>query len=62
MATNRQRTQEEIVVEAFRLMIRDGDARLTTIEVPLQTGGTFTKKIYKVKPRRGITGDSEQRN
>lgn len=55
MATNRQRTQEEIVVEAFRLMIRDGDARLTTIEVPLQTGGTFTKKIYRVKPSQGIT-------
>lgn len=52
MEHKKKRTQEEIVIEAFRLMMQFGDLTLTEVEVPLQTGGTFTKKLYKVEPMK----------
>lgn len=48
---NSQKTQQQLVVEAFRMMIRDGDAVRTRVSIPLQTGGVLEKEIYKVKPR-----------
>jgi len=52
MEHKKKRTQEEIVIEAFRMMMQYGELTLTEVEVPLQTGGTFTKKLYKVKPMK----------
>lgn len=52
MEHKKKRTQEEIVIEAFRLMMYFGELTLTEVEVPLQTGGTFTKKLYKVEPMK----------
>ena len=52
MEHKKKRTQEEIVIEAFRMMMQYGELTLTEVEVPLQTGGTFTKQLYKVKPNR----------
>ena len=52
MKQNKKRTQEEIVIEAFRMMIQCGELTLTEVIVPLQTGGTFTKKLYKATTRR----------
>lgn len=52
MKQKKKRTQEEIVIEAFRMMMQCGELTLTEVEVPLQTGGTFTKQMYKVKPNR----------
>ena len=52
MEHKKKRTQEEIVIEAFRLMMHFGELTLTEVEVPLQTGGTFTKKLYKVEPMK----------
>lgn len=47
----RRNKREDLVVRAFRMMIRDGEARLTEITVPTRAGGVFTKTIYKVSPR-----------
>jgi len=52
MEHKKKRTQEEIVIEAFRMMMQYGELTLKEVEVPLQTGGTFTKKLYKVKPMK----------
>lgn len=52
MEHKKKRTQEEIVIEAFRMMMQCGELTPREVEVPLQTGGTFTKKLYKVKPNR----------
>ena len=49
--TPRQRTREELVTEAFRYMIRHGEAVRKEVTVLLATGGTMTKTIYKVEPR-----------
>ncbi len=46
-----QRTREELVIDTFRQMIRDGDAVRKEVTVLLATGGTMTKVIYKVEPR-----------
>lgn len=46
-----QRSSEELVIKAFRLMIRDGEAVRTHVSIPLAYGGTLDKVIYKVKPR-----------
>ena len=46
-----KRTQEQLVIEAFRYMIANGEAVRTKVEIPLQTGGVFEKVIYKVKAR-----------
>ena len=49
----KKRTTQELVIEAFRLMIKTGEAKLFTNTIYLRTGGTMTKTIYKVEPRRG---------
>ena len=48
--TSRHRSREELVIEAFRRMIRDGEAVRKEVTVLLATGGTMTKVIYKVEP------------
>jgi hypothetical protein len=48
MEKKKKWTQEEIVIEAFRLMMRLGELTMTEVEL----GGTHTKKLYKVKPRK----------
>lgn len=48
---NSKRTREQLVIDTFRYMIRNGEAVLTKVEIPLQTGGVFEKVIYKVKAR-----------
>ena len=48
--TSHRRTREELVIEAFRRMIRDGEAVRKEVTVLLATGGTMTKVIYKVEP------------
>lgn len=50
--TSHRRTREELVIEAFRRMIRDGEAVRTEVTVLLATGGTMTKTIYKVEPNK----------
>lgn len=50
--TPRQRTREELVVEAFRYMIRNGEAVRKEVTIYLATGGTMTKEIYKVEPNK----------
>ena len=49
--TPRRRSRDELVIEAFRRMIRDGEAVRKEVTVLLATGGTMTKVIYKVEPR-----------
>lgn len=49
--TPHRRTREELVIEAFRYMIRNGEAVRKKVTVLLATGGTMTKVIYKVEPR-----------
>lgn len=53
--TSHHRTREELVIEAFRRMIRDGEAVRTEVKVLLATGGTMTKVIYKVEPDKTTT-------
>jgi hypothetical protein len=50
--TPHRRTREELVVEAFRYMIRNGEAVRKEVTVLLATGGTMTKVIYKVEPNK----------
>jgi len=50
--TSHRRTHEELVIEAFRQMIRDGEAVRKEVKVWLATGGTMTKVIYKVEPNK----------
>ena len=49
--TPHRRTREELVIEAFRYMIRNGEAVRKEVTIYLATGGTMTKVIYKVEPR-----------
>jgi hypothetical protein len=49
--TLHRRTREELVIDAFRYMIRNGEAVSKKVTVLLATGGTMTKVIYKVEPR-----------
>ena len=51
LKTSHRRTREELVIEAFRYMIRHGEAVRKEVKVLLATGGTMTKVIYKVEPR-----------
>ena len=44
----KKRTQEELVQEAFRLLIARGEATPHEAVVPMGTGGVFTKKFYKI--------------
>lgn len=48
--TSHRRTREELVIEAFRQMIRDGEAVRKEIEFFNRFGGVETKVIYKVEP------------
>ena len=48
----RRRSREELVIEAFRQMIRDGEVVRKEVTVWLANGGTMTKVIYKVEPDR----------
>lgn len=50
--TPRRRTREELVIEAFRQMIRDGEAVRTQVEFFNRFGGVETKEIYKVEPNK----------
>lgn len=46
------RTREELVIDAFRYMIRHGEAVRKEVTVSLATGGTMNKEIYKVEPNK----------
>ena len=46
--TPHRRTREQLVIDAFRYMIRNGEAVRKEVTVLLATGGTMTKVIYKV--------------
>ena len=48
--TPRRRTREELVIDTFRYMIRNGEAVRKEVTIYLATGGTMTKVIYKVEP------------
>ena len=48
--TPHHRTREELVIDAFRYMIRNGEAVRKEVTIYLATGGTMTKIIYKVEP------------
>ena len=50
--TFHRRTREELVINAFRYMIRNGEAVRKEVTIYLATGGTMTKEIYKVEPNR----------
>jgi len=50
--TPRQRTREELVIEAFRYMIRNGEAVRKEVTWLTALGGYETKEIYKVEPNR----------
>ena len=49
--TPHRRSREELVIDTFRYMIRNGEAVRKEVTVLLATGGTMTKVIYKVEPR-----------
>lgn len=49
--TPHHRTREELIIDAFRCMIRNGEAVRKEVTVLLATGGTMTKVIYKVEPQ-----------
>lgn len=51
-ATPYSRTREELVIDTFRYMIRNGEAVRKEVTVWLATGGTMTKVIYKVEPNK----------
>lgn len=50
--TPHRRTREELVIEAFRYMIRNGEAVRTQVEFFNRFGGVETKVIYKVEPNK----------
>lgn len=50
--TTPRRSREELVIDTFRKMIRDGEAVRKEVTILLATGGTMTKVIYKVEPNR----------
>ena len=50
--TPRRRTREQLVIDAFRYMIHNGEAVRKEVKVLLVTGGTMTKVIYKVEPNK----------
>lgn len=50
--TSRRRSREQLVIDAFRYMIRNGEAVRKEVTVYLATGGTMTKVIYKVEPNK----------
>ena len=50
--TPHRRTREELVIDTFQYMIRNGDAVRTQVEFLNRFGGVETKVIYKVKPNK----------
>lgn len=50
--TSRRHTREELVIDTFRCMIRNGEAVRTRVEFPNRFGGVETKVIYKVEPNK----------
>ena len=48
----RQRTREELVIDTFRYMIRNGEAVRKKVEFFNRYGGVETKVIYKVEPNK----------
>lgn len=50
--TPHRRTREELVIDTFRYMIKNGEAVRKEVTIYLATGGTMTKVIYKVEPNR----------
>ena len=48
--TPHRRTREELVIEAFRYMIRNGEAVRKKVEFFNRFGGVEIKEIYKVEP------------
>lgn len=50
--TSHRRTREQLVIDAFRYMIRNGEAVRKEVTIYLATGGTMTKVIYKVEPNK----------
>ena len=50
--TPHRRTREELVIEAFRYMIRNGEAVRTEVEFLNRFGGVETKVIYRVEPNK----------
>ncbi len=50
--TPHRRTREELVIEAFRQMIREGEAVRKEVEFPSIFGGIETKVIYKVESNK----------
>ena len=50
--TSHRRTREELVIEAFRYMIRNGEAVRTQVEFFNRFGGVENKVIYKVEPNK----------
>ena len=51
-STPRRRTRQQLVIDAFRYMIRHSEAVRKEVTVYLATGGTMTKEIYKVEPNK----------
>lgn len=50
--TPHRRTREELVIDTFHYMIRNGDAVRTQVEFLNRFGGVESKVIYKVKPNK----------
>lgn len=51
-STSRRRTREQLVIDAFRYMIRNGEAVRTHVEFLNRFGGVETKEVYKVEPNK----------
>ncbi|MBQ7685503.1 MAG: hypothetical protein IJT48_13565 [Bacteroidaceae bacterium] len=50
--TPHRRSREELVIDAFRYMIRNGEAVRKEVEFFNRFGGVETKLIYKVEPNK----------
>lgn len=50
--TSHRRTREELVIEAFRYMIRHGEAVRKEVNYVTILGGYETKVIYKIEPNK----------
>ena len=50
--TPHRRTREELVIDAFRYMIHNGEAVRTQVEFFNRFGGVETKVIYKIEPNK----------
>jgi len=50
--TSHRRTREELVIDTFRCMIRNGEAVRKEVVYPNRFGGIESKEIYKIKTNR----------